>query len=242
MALRKPAKLILCGLMGLITIIGIALLFSYQSPIKDTSLVWQLEYKGESVLILKPRLTEAAYSQNGFYEYYSGNCGKECLSIQLEKGRDDKWGAYNKRLVAFLQFLGYPMMDDSEIHLRLVDDPNFLNQYKSLVLLHNEYVTNEIYQAVTNHANVVYLSPNALYAEVTYENKKMTLIRGHNYPEKEVLNGFGWQDDNSPEEYDLECIIWEYRQVSNGHQLTCIPEIIFPEKPQILLRMKELIQ
>ena len=45
-------------------------------------------------------------------------------------------------------------------------------------MLHNEYVTQAMFDAITNHPNVIYLYPNALYAEieVDYENNLITLI------------------------------------------------------------------
>ena len=57
-------------------------------------------------------------------------------------------------------------------------------------MLHNEYVTRTMFDAITSHPNVVYLSPNALYAEieVDYDNDTITLIRGHNYPQPEIKN------------------------------------------------------
>ena len=69
----------------------------------------------------------------------------------------------------------------------------------------------------------------------------ITLIRGHNYPEQSIKNGFDWKDDNSPEEYDLDCAIWKFRHISNGEQLNCVQEIFSQHSPAILKKMKELI-
>ena len=33
-------------------------------------------------------------------------------------------------------------------------------------MLHNEYVTRPMFDAITSHPNVIYLYPNALYAEI----------------------------------------------------------------------------
>ena len=82
-------------------------------------------------------------------------------------------------------------------------------------MLHNEYVTRTMFDAITNHPNVLYLYPNALYAEieVDYIDETITLIRGHNYPEPEITNGFDWEFDNThPYEFDSECKIHGYIQ------------------------------
>ena len=65
-------------------------------------------------------------------------------------------------------------------------NPDMLKKYDKVIMLHNEYVTRNMFDAITNHPNVIYLYPNALYAEieVDYENNLMTLIRGHGYPER----------------------------------------------------------
>ena len=68
-------------------------------------------------------------------------------------------------------------------------------------------------------------SIDALYAEieVDYDNDTITLIRGHNYPNPLIRNGFDWKYDNSPLEYDLECIDWYFEEIPNGHMLSCYP-------------------
>lgn len=242
--LSKGMKRILYVLLGLIIIGGIILIFFpvYQSPIKDPILIKRLEYSGESVLVITPRFTEVAYSKNGFYDYYDGSCGKECLTIPMQNGRMDRWGSYNLHLVQFLAFLGYPMESDDSVHLKLLNDASYLNQYKSIILLHSEYATIPLYQGITSHPHVIYLSPNALYAEITYQNNSISLVKGHSYPDKSITNSFGWESDNSPEEYDLSCSLWKFRDVSNGKQLNCVAETMFPMKPQILVKMKEFIQ
>ena len=38
------------------------------------------------VLVIIPILTANAYSKNGFYDYYEGKCGTECLNIPINQG------------------------------------------------------------------------------------------------------------------------------------------------------------
>ncbi len=83
------------------------------------------------------------------------------------------------------------------------------------------------FDAITNHPNVVYLYPNALYAEVTFDEQEnsITLVRGHGYPTPEITNGFDWKFDNThPYEYDTECENWEFHSIDNGYMLNCYPE------------------
>ena len=102
----------------------------------------------------------------------------------------------------------------------------------------NEYVTRTIFDAVTSHPKVLYLYPNAFYAEidVNYIDNTITLIRGHDYPpEDPVSNGFDWEFDNThPYEYDNECFDMKLYPIrdprSNGeeHWMTnCYPDILF---------------
>lgn len=243
MTLSKKNKKILYGLMGLVIIIGISMVIMpvfLDKPYDDTTYE-KLRYKGENVIVLIPAFTESAYAVGGFYDYYSGECGKECLDIPLNPGRPDKWGTYNMKTVNLLRSLGYPMITDVDAHYYLVKDPDYLNQYDTIILLHSEYITRELYKAITTHQNVIYLAPNALYAEITFDGINMQLVRGHGYPDKSVSNGFDWPHENTPEEYDLDCFMWKFRQVSNGWQLNCVQEIYSQHDPAILLKMRELI-
>lgn len=69
----------------------------------------------------------------------------------------------------------------------------------------------------------------------------MSLVQGHGY--QDMDNGFNWQYDNTrPDEFDNKCNDWKFKSLPNGHQLNCYPEISFTEKPEILLKVKDLIQ
>ena len=125
-----------------------------------------------------------------------------------------------------LTLLGYATITDIEID----KNPSILQQFDKVIMLHNEYVTRAMFDAITNHPNVIYLYPNALYAEieVDYIDETITLIRGHNYPEPEIKNGFDWEFDNThPYEYDTECLEMELYQIKNGWMTNCYPENFF---------------
>ena len=110
-------------------------------------------------------------------------------------------------------------------------------------MLHNEYVTRTMFDAITSHPSVVYLYPNALYAEieVDYDNNTITLIRGHNYPEQEIANGFDWEFDNThPYEYDNNCSQMEFYKIDNGWMTNCYPEAPLAAFPVIFKTIKDL--
>jgi len=133
--------------------------------------------------------------------------------------------------------LGYPTITDADIDR----NPSILQQFDKVIMLHNEYVTRTMFDAITNHPNVIYLYPNALYAEieVNYIDETITLIRGHNYPEPEITNGFDWEFDNThPFEYDTECADMKMYQIKNGWMTNCYPENVFLKNshPMVLLK------
>ena len=242
--LEKHQKRILYVVLGAIIVIGVSLIFnvSYTIPY-DQNTIKKLKWSGENVLVITPRFTESAYGNNGFYDYYGKTCGMDCLTVPIQDGMPDRWGSYNLHTIRILAGLGYPIMDDLNVHKQLLINPDYLKKYDTIILLHSEYATKELFQAITHHDKVIYLAPNALYAEVYYDAKENTisLVKGHGYPEPKILNGFNWKFDNSPEEYDLDCNLWKFRKIDNGYQLNCVQEVISQTHPNILLKMKELI-
>ena len=189
-------------------------------------------------LVIIPTFTASAYAPFGFYDYFSGNCGEQCLTtkIILENKLD-----YNSSANGFkiLNLLGYDSISDLELH----KNPNILNDYKKIIVLHNEYVSKIMFDALTLHKNVVFLYPNALYAEIEIDisNNQITLIRGHGFPTEDVDNGFNWEYDNTrPYEFDNECNDWEFYKIPNGFMLNCYPEQAIWQNSSMLKALKEL--
>lgn len=172
----------------------------------------------KSVVII-PVLTTSAYSENGFYAHYRGEC-KGCLTIKIRDNIPSFMDSSNG--VKVLKSLGYNTITDIDID----KNPRILEQYDKVIVLHNEYVTKREFDAITGHKHVMYLYPNSLYAKVTvnYWNDTMTLVRGHGYPDRTIRNGFDWKFDNSKFEYDRECKNWNFHEISNGVMLDCYPE------------------
>jgi len=190
----------------------------------------------QNVVVVFPKFTEAAYSQPGFYNYFRGECDEQCLTVTI--GDYPPHYTASKNGFKVLRALGYDSIDD----VTLAKNPEILESFDKVIMLHNEYVTREMFDAVTNHPNVVYLYPNALFAEVEYdeENNSITLIRGHAYPTPEIDNGFDWEYDNTrPAEYDTDCKEWEFIEIPNGRMLNCYPEIFILKSDSLLRMLKE---
>lgn len=174
----------------------------------------------KNIVFVYPAFTQAAYDKNGFYYYYSKSCDTKCLTVDIPKKPKLSYQTSETAAVIF-NLLNYSSITD----IQLDKDPFILKKYKKVILLHNEYVTKKEFDAITKHPNVVYLYPNALYAEVKtdYVKNTITLVSGHGYPSADISNGFGWKFDNSKFEYDFECKNWKFVKSGNGKMLNCYP-------------------
>ncbi|WKT58531.1 CFI-box-CTERM domain-containing protein [Candidatus Nitrosotenuis chungbukensis] len=204
-------------------------------PRVDYSNLYDLLKNEENAVVIYPIFTQSAYSENGFYDYYHKLCDEQCLEVPIRQIGD---GNYNSSDISYqvLKILGYPVITDVDVDR----DPTILDSYDKVIVLHNEYVTKKEFNAITSHTNVIYLYPNALYAEVQYDesSNKIKLIRGHNYPEQSITNGFDWESDNSSQEYDTECFSWQMYEIKNGLMLNCYPEQIIFKDAFILMAIK----
>ncbi|BDQ30702.1 MAG: hypothetical protein K5798_05830 [Nitrosopumilus sp.] len=190
----------------------------------------------ENAVVIYPIFTASAYSEPGFYTFFRGECGQECLTDEIDS-------EYSLDFVAsgngyqVLNLLGYPIITDIDVD----QNPAILEKYDKVILLHNEYVTKKEFDAITNHPKVLYLYPNALYAEVEadYEKNTISLIRGHNFPEPEIVNGFDWEFDNSNLEYDMDCKDMGFDRIANGWMLNCYPENPIHQSKVLLQMIKD---
>ncbi len=189
----------------------------------------------KNTVVIYPTFTDSAYSEPGFYTYYRGECDEKCLTIKIQNNFVPQ---ANPNAVQILKLLGYSFVTDVDVD----KNPTILGKYKKVIVLHNEYVTKKEFEAITSHPNVVYLYPNALYAEVKtdYAKNIITLIRGHNYPTKEIRNGFDWKLDNSQSEYDTDCKKMQFYKIINGWMLNCYPENIIHKSMRFLETIKKL--
>ena len=192
----------------------------------------------QKTVVVYPFLTFSAYNEPGFYDYYSGECD-DCTTTKITQPTV----LYTSSGIGHqaLTILGYPSIPDIEID----KNPSILQQFDKVIMLHSEYVTRAMFDAITSHPNVVYLYPNALYAEieVNYMDETITLIRGHNYPEPGITNGFDWELDNThPYEFDSECLDMEIYKIENGWMTNCYPENLFLQNTESIFRLLKLIK
>ncbi|TLX65749.1 MAG: hypothetical protein E6L02_07455 [Thaumarchaeota archaeon] len=189
---------------------------------KFSDLYYQIGFfdrKADTVVVY-PLFTQAAYGENGFYDYYKKTCDSKCLTVNIPAKVTPIYQA-SGRTTVMLHLLHYDFVTDVDVD----KNPKILQEYKKVIVLHNEYVTQREFDAITNHPNVLYLFPNSMYAKVqaNYDNNTITLIRGHGYPDSSVDNGFDWKFDNSDFEYDIKCDKWQFQSVDNGKMLNCYP-------------------
>lgn len=195
----------------------------------------ELKNNKNSVVVF-PIFTAAAYSEPGFYTYYRGECDESCLTVKLEEEYNPVFTS-SANGFQVLSLLEYDILTDITIH----QNPDVLLQYEKVILLHNEYVTQEEFLAITSHPNVIYLYPNALYAEIDFDEElwAISLIRGHNYPDPSIRNGFDWKYDNSLEEYDVECNNMKFSKIGNGWMLNCYPENVLHKSKELLAQIRD---
>jgi len=196
--------------------------------------------------VVFPIFTAAAYSEPGFYTFYRGDCDQEfhgvlfrdddCLTVKLEEEYSPLFTS-SANGVQVLNLLDYEIITDITIH----QNPEILLEYEKIILLHNEYVTSIQFDAITSHPNVIYLYPNALYAEIDFDEElwEISLIRGHNYPDPLIRNGFDWKFDNSLEEYDVTCKDMKFSKIDNGWMLNCYPENILHKSQELLKQIRD---
>lgn len=190
--------------------------------------------ENDKIVVVYPIFTATAYSEPGFYTFYRNECDKKCLTVEI---KNDFPPQANPNAVQVLRLLGYKFITDIDVD----KNPEILNEYDKVIILHNEYMTKKEFDAITSHPNVIYLYPNALYAEVKvdYSKNTITLLRGHNYPQPEITNGFDWKHDNTAFEYE-ECKEMSFYRIENGWMLNCYPENAIHKSLGLLKTIKDL--
>lgn len=202
----------------------------------QTELYKKLTVSEKDAVVIVPILTKSAYNEPGFYTYYRGECNEKCLTTTIRYATPHGYSS-SSNAVKVLSLLGYKTITDIEVD----SNPELLAKYKKVIVLHNEYVTQTEFDAITKHPHVLYLYPNALYAKVTvnYKTDSVTLNKGHNYPAKEIRNGFDWKYDNSNLEYDVDCKNWSFAKAKNGKMLQCFPENVIFSDAALLKAVKD---
>lgn len=190
----------------------------------------------QNTVFVYPIFTQAAYDKNGFYSFYNKKCDTECLTVPIPEKIKSTYSSSAKG-ANVLQLLNYSFITDMDID----KNPNILDNYDRVILLHNEYVTQTEFNAITHHPHVIFLYPNALYAKVSvnYDKNTITLLRGHGYPQSEIRNGFDFQYDNSKYEYNYDCLGWTFYKKGNFTMLNCYPEYKILYGRELLFTLKQ---
>ncbi len=193
---------------------------------------YEILQANDKTVVIYPIFTQSAYEWGGIYDFYAGRCD-ECITTPIPDFYEKLYSSSGNGYI-ILEFLGYEIVDDIELD----QNPSILEQYNKVILLHNEYVTKAEFDAITNHPKVIYLYPNALSSEVevNYLDNTITLVRGPNYPDNGIKNGFDWKFDNSEYLLNWDCHDWKFDKINNGNMLNCYPEQFFLENGFELLK------
>jgi hypothetical protein len=210
--------------------------FELKPELKDLYYKVGLLNETQNTVVVYPVFTEAAYAKNGFYDYYNDRCDVSCLTAKVYTDFDGQYSA-SRSAFHVLRLLGYQYITDIDID----KNPDVLKNYDKIILLHSEYVTKNEFDAITQHPKVLYLYPNALFAEVAadHEAGTITLVRGHGYPSSEIRNGFDWKFDNTDYEYNNQCMNWRFYEIDNGIMLDCYPEYVIFKDAILLKKIKD---
>ena len=203
-------------------------------------------------VVIFPTITLHAYKNSCVWDYYepiTDNCLNFNINdIDFSDSVLDIWNVENSDSHYFwnTNLLGYQVfkMLDYEIisELEIEREPNVLENYDKVILLHNKYVTKKIFDAIINHQNVVYMYPGALSQEVelNLENQSLKILNPVKYPQdRNFNNDFLWMYDNTHRELkDCKDIIDpKFENVGNGIMINCYPENIL--HTQILKIVKD---
>ena len=188
----------------------------------------------ENSVVIYPILTQSAYAWGGIHDFYIGRCDV-CNIAKIDEYYDPIFsvGAKSFRI---LEFLGYDVLDDAEIDA----NSDILKKYDSVILLHNEFVTENEFLAINSHPNVIHLYPGTLNSKVkiNYLENSMILERGPGYPQVDIKNGFDWEYDNSDIFDDTTCENWKFNKIDNGYMLNCNPEFLIQNNDDFLIKLK----
>ena len=93
----------------------------------------------DGTVVIYPVFTSAAYHEHGFYTYYDGNCNESCIT---DLSFEDVEITYNSSgtTAQILHAVGYDFITDIDVD----KNPEILQNYDTVILLHNEYVTKKM--------------------------------------------------------------------------------------------------
>ena len=139
-----------------------------------------------------------------------------------------------------LDLLGYKIISDLEIE----KNPQILYNYDKVIILHSKYVTQTMFDAITNHPKVIYLYPDSLVEEIEVDffNNQIIVSSPLKFPqEKNFQNDFEWEYDSEHLKYVMCSSKAEikFEKVDNGIMLNCYPESNLILYPDLFKKIKE---
>jgi hypothetical protein len=168
----------------------------------------------DRILVVKATFTSSAYQRGSWYD--KGVDSVKTVPVITDESQYTRrmknggaWFAFN----ALSRFVDYS--DDIEVS----KNPSILERYDKVIMLHNEYVTEQEYNAVMAHPNVFYAFPNAMYRLVKYDGTQNTITLVG-----ETGNQYSRATWESADEYD-RCYVGGYSVIDypNGRGLSCYP-------------------
>jgi hypothetical protein len=142
--------------------------------------------------------TDAAYNVDGFYEFYfkyphipegvNVTTDLNLMTAEIPQEIDRRYFMpFVERLKNLVPDAEISIIGDQDVHNGALLSGDGTNTYDVLLLLHNEYVTQEAYESfrnfVKNGGTIIFIDPNIFYAEVAYDEDtcSITLVKGHDW-------------------------------------------------------------
>lgn len=167
--MRKSEKFFFIGIFMMVVPFTGVVLWSYWLNVDFTpDELERYDMQGRQVLVITPMLAAI-----------HDRCGSDVCDIDRNVETDES----QKEAISRFLKLRTGMVTDLDI----INNTRLLSFQKTIILLDNTYVTQEIHDALKKHTNVIRLYPNALSHIVDVRDGKMSVLSGMNgtYPDCE---------------------------------------------------------
>ncbi len=167
--------------------------------IEETKQKHSSRNSARAVAFVEPSFTAAAYNLDGFYEFYDkyqdvdfGQAIADDLNLMTADIPAEPDRAYFEPILQRVKAFVSPNVEmtiigDMDVNDGFIFRDDGTNAYEALILLHNEYVTQQEYdnlkRYVSNGGRMIFLDGNLFYGEVSYDRTycTATLLKGHDW-------------------------------------------------------------
>ena len=119
----------------------------------------------------------------------SNGTGLDDISFSDYPDRQKFWKPFMEHVIKVAPNATVTVIRDEDVNDGHIfsDQNNSTNAYNVLLLFHNEYATQEMYdnyrKFVENGGKIIFIDGNVFYAEVSYDqnNRTITLVKGHDW-------------------------------------------------------------